>query len=407
MNNKMIIARSEILEKSIILAFFFASTIVWTPLIPAFLNINTGFVYLSIIFFLLLFVFINYGIKKNEIVLALLIEVYFILLAIITQSDVNFNRYVLFPFGLLIAWNCARDARFMDEFSKLLTGFVGLGVIFGWISFFYVLQGGNAFFEFPNVDGRINGWYLTSLSNAVINGVARISFIYDEPGAFSFVICIAVILRELLNKNRTLSMFIISGGVITFSFIHVIITTFYFLLVLNGRYKIILLLIVASFASYTLNDSRFEFFYDRFQKSDDVGSGFNNRTVQLSNFAKVVNDDPSVLFLGDYKCHDRELKMCVEHGDISSSIATPIYQGGMWMFVFQFFTHALLIFLMFKRKFLFAAFSLSLLLLQRPYFSQIGYQLLIYISVFYMTISSGFLRRRVSKFQHRYNYDKK
>lgn len=106
--------------------------------------------------------------------------------------------------------------------------------------------------------------------------------------------------------------------------------------------------------------------------------------MQLENFYKVIADDPEVFFLGDYNCHAREEKRCVEHGGITSSPVTPTYLGGIFLLIIQVLTHLALLSLMLKKRFFFPAVAMTLLLLQRPYFHVLGYQLMIFFIVLSM-----------------------
>ena len=206
---------------------------------------------------------------------------------------------------------------------------------------------------------------------------------------------VAVIIREMLAKSRMISLLILLGGLVTFSLVHVMVLAIYVFLVLSFKFKVISALALMIVVIATFGDPRFGFFYDRFD-SDGDNAGLSNRTVQLENFYKVIADDPEVFFLGDYKCHSREEKRCLEHGDISSSPVTPAYLGGFFLFMIQVLTNLALLSLMLNKRFFFPAVAMTLLLLQRPYFHLLGYQLLIYLPVFYMLYNTSFLKRRFS-----------
>lgn len=376
-----------------LLLFFLLAVVLWSPVFPGFFGLQTAYFYLPLILLLCCVLYFWKGMTSNELFIFLVLLLSVLVFSAITQSTTNFNRFIFIPFCFYICVRLARERKFIERFCVWLTVFCIVAIVLAWISFFYVLAGGEPQLEFPNPDGRSNRLYLTSLSNAVVGGVIRTAFIYDEPGAFSFVLVVAVIIREMLAKNRMLSLLILLGGLVTFSLIHVMVLAIYVFLVLSFKFKVISVLALMIVVIATFGDPRFGFFYDRFD-SDGDNAGLSNRTVQLENFYKVIADDPEVFFLGDYNCHVREEKRCYEHGDISSSPVTPTYLGGIFLFMIQALTHLALLSLMLKKRFFFPAVAMTLLLFQRPYFHLLGYQLLIFFPVFYMLYDASFLKGR-------------
>lgn len=383
------------LAKVSLVLFFFLAVVFWSPVFPGLFSIPTGYLYLPLMLLLCCALYLWKGMTSNELFIFLILMLSVLIFCAITQSVTNFNRFIFIPFCFYICIRLAREREFIASFSYWLTIFCIFAIVLAWISFFYVLAGGEPQLEFLNPDGRPNQLYLTSLSNAVVGGVIRVASIYDEPGAFSFVLVVAVIIREMLAKSRMISLLILLGGLVTFSLIHVMVLAIYVFLVLSFKFKIISALALMIVVIATFGDPRFGFFYDRFD-SDDDNAGLSNRTVQLENFYNVIADDPEVFFLGDYNCHVREEKRCYEHGDISSSPVTPTYLGGIFLLIIQVLTHLALLSLMLKKRFFFPAVAMTLLLLQRPYFHLLGYQLLIFFPVFYMLYDASFLKRRFS-----------
>src|SRR5690606_34329978 len=360
---------------------------------PGVFGLQTAYIYLPLMLLLCCTLYFWKGVVTSDLLVFLFLLSCVLIFFAVTQSATNLNRFIFIPFCFFICVKLATEKKFIERFSDWLTVFCIVAIVLAWISFFYVLAGGEPQLEFPNPDGRPNRLYLTSLSNAVVGGVIRTAFIYDEPGAFSFVLVVAVIIREMLAKSRMISLLILLGGLVTFSLVNVMVLAIYVFLVLSFKFKVISALALMIMVIATYGDSRFGFFYDRFD-SDGDNAGLSNRTVQLENFYKVIADDPEVFFLGDYKCHVREEKRCYEHGDISSSPVTPTYLGGIFLLIIQVLTHLAIFFAMLRKKFLFPAVAMTLLLLQRPYFYLLGYQLLIYFPVFYMLYNTSFLKRR-------------
>lgn len=382
----------SIIGKVCLLLFLLLALVLWSPVFPGVFGLPAAYMYLSIILLLAGLIVLEKGVRQLELMVVLFLVCSVLFFALITQSGTNFNRFIFLPIVLYVCFKLAKDRAFIERFSFWYTIFALLSIALAWASFIYVLAGGEPQLEFKNPDGRPNSLYLTSFSNAVVGGIIRPAFIYDEPGAFSFVLVTAVVVREMLSKGRLISVLILLGGLVTLSLTHVMVLALYVFLVLSLRLKVLSILFLVLTILLTIDDPRFGFFYDRF-KSDSDNSGLSNRTVQLKNFYDVIVDDPSVIFFGDYKCHDREEKRCMEHGDISSSPVTPLYLGGVFLFAVQLITHIALVVILFNRRFFFPAAAISLLLLQRPYFSSLGYQLIVYGPLFFMINDLRFNRQ--------------
>lgn len=104
-------------------------------------------------------------------------------------------------------------AYFADIASKVLVVML-VGCVIG---FLYVFFGGQALIEFPNEDGRMNGLYLTTLSNSKVLNILRPAGIFDEPGTLSFVLCMIAAIRHSLRMDKRTTWIMLSLGLITFS----------------------------------------------------------------------------------------------------------------------------------------------------------------------------------------------
>jgi len=227
------------------------------------------------------------------------------------------------------------------------------------------------------------------MSNFNWLGVIRPAFIYDEPGAFSFLICATVALREVLRMRRGPSLFMLLGAITTFSITHWLITVI-FLVVRFGllRVAVMMALVITPVLPTLSSLEELSFIAERFKVSDGEFAG-DNRSDQLRNFADVV--DGQILLFGDIQCHARPEKVCHEHGDITSSPATPLYKAGLLGLIPQLVVHlALLVLLVFVPQYRFAALALTILLLQRPYFEISGYGFMTYLTTLLMIRSRRF-----------------
>ncbi|PKQ74616.1 hypothetical protein CJF47_13525 [Aeromonas sobria] len=195
-----------------------------------------------------------------------------------------------------------------------------------------------------------------------------------------------MVLRELMHKRVLPSMLIMLGGLVTLSLAHILIFLLYIFskikFTIKGLIGLIFFIILSiSLSKNILNSNQFEFFSSRFALNEDGELAGDNRSNQIENFKNIFSWN--IFWGGDYQCHALPTKSCIDHGDISSSIVTPLYRGGVIQLALQILTHLFFIFLFIKnKKLFFSIFAMSLILLQRPFFSVIGYQFMIYLVFF-------------------------
>lgn len=360
----------------------FLIAISWSPFFPGAVGIPTIVLYLPALIFYTIYRFINTQCTNTVFLICILLEIAILIVTLMIESSLYFNRYILMPIGLLACYLTVSDKRILDKTCSCLAILSMVGLIFSWGSFFYAFFGGGSILDFPNPDGRVNHLYLSSFTNTVSDNIIRPSFIFDEPGAFSFFLCFVVLFRELLGKEKKVSFLILIGGLITFSLSHMIVLITYF--ICNLRFKNVILFIfpIALLIVQLSQLQEFDFFFNRFIINDGKMSG-DNRSEQVENFMDIVSQD--ILLFGDHKCHSLPEQKCISHGDISSSPVTPVYYGGILFLIVQIITHLFFIYKAFGNKnYAFVSIAMSILLLQRPFFSTIGYQLMIYIPLFYM-----------------------
>jgi hypothetical protein len=92
-----------------------------------------------------------------------------------------------------------------------------------WIGLAYQVLGGKALFFIDE-----HGFYLTTFAKA-IEVTIRPAGVYDEPGSFSFFICLLVVLREALGMRRSTSTLMIVGGLVTQSAAHMVFSAIWLL----------------------------------------------------------------------------------------------------------------------------------------------------------------------------------
>lgn len=376
---------------------FFMIAISWSPLLRNLLFLNASLTFLmAFLIFIAISLRFN-GINIRVFLLSAILLTMSAALLTLTQSITLWIRTV--PLGLLIfaAYQIVSIKGLPESICKLLTIWLTGGILLSIAGFVYAFLGGEPLLTITNPDGRDNSLYLSTMSNAQFGNVIRPAWIYDEPGAFSFLICATVAMRLLLNASDRISIFLLIGGLVTFSLTHILIT-FIFLIARLGIFRVSIVgILIAVLTPMMLTDiDEFRFVVDRFSIEDGRLAG-DNRSNQIENFLRIANW--RIALVGDVECHELPDRVCSEHGDISSSPVTPVYSGGLLFLVTQISVHFMLLIAFFKnRRFRLPAAILTILLLQRPYFAGYGYGLMTYISLFLMFNTN---RLRIAPFRRK------
>lgn len=361
----------------------FIAAFSWSPLLSAFVPLSPTLLFLSAA--LAYTALYGFECRINTLALfsGLLLLASAAAMLVASQSATLFARLIPLPLLILSAAHASDDRDMQSRLCTALTGIMLVGVIGAIIGFFYAYFGGMPLFSIVNPDGRGNQFYLTTMTNFWYAGTIRPCFIYDEPGAFSFALCSTVLIRELLGRSPKLSYTLMLGGLITLSISHLIATMLYLGFRAGvSKTLVVLAISLAILVPMLQENQQLAFFVDRFSIEDGQLAG-DNRTEQIQNFFRVVT--PSVVALGDAACHSRPERRCAEHGDITSSPVTPTYRGGIVLLIVQLALHLAIVVACFKgRTHAFAGILLTVLLLQRPYFSEIGYGFLVFFILFTM-----------------------
>jgi hypothetical protein len=354
----------------------------WSPLLPGLFKIPFSVTLMAVIVIYTVLTSQTIGLDLRVTLPCLLLLPVCILMAALGESSMLLFRIAPLPMLIFAAWQTRRISGLPERLCEWLTMFLGVGIVGAILGFVYALNGGEPSLTIFNIDGRENGLYLSTMSNTILDGIIRPSFIYDEPGAFSFILCATVALREVLGLKRLPSYLLLIGGLITFSLAHILITFIYLVfrigLLKAGAILATVLVLLAPLAQ----TEELEFFLARFAIEDGQLVG-DNRSNQFQNFLTVVH--PSMILFGDVECHQRPDHTCEEHGDISSSPVTPVYRAGIVALVVQIAAHAGLVAAFLRSKqFRFSALALTLLLLQRPFFEISGYGFITFLLIFLM-----------------------
>jgi hypothetical protein len=361
----------------------FMAAICWSPLIPGLLHLNSSLAFIAAFLLFSAITVARVGLDTAVACTSLALVLACLLLFLATGSPTLLARVAPLPMLLFASYQAVSLRPLVDRLCDALSAFMAIGIVMCIVGFAYAYAGGQPILSIENTDGRENALYLTTMSNFVFGSVIRPSFIYDEAGAFSFMICAVVVQREMLGRGARLSWFLMVGGLITLSLTHTLILLLFMArrLGIATTAAIVALLAVAGATAVQSNDD-LSFFADRFEVQDGKLAG-DNRSNQVQNFFAVVN--PEIVLFGDVECHKRPERTCDEHGDISSSPVTPTYRAGVLMLGVQLLVHAaLLVAFLRRREFRFPALALTLLLLQRPYFEGYGYGFMTYVALFQM-----------------------
>jgi len=319
---------------------------------------------------------------ESPIYLALLMLISTFVSAVLA-GNVQYLKYSLYVCLALLVIS-KTNHHMLERISDVLNKFVVLGLALSILSFILnAVWPIEPSFVLENPDGRENGLYYFTFTNFVLPSAIRPAFVFDEPGTFSFVVCVAAILRDILKKNKFVTGVILLLGLITFSLPQVVVLVLY--LILNLREKKVRWLLIAVFALWcavffllpAFTDV-LDFFVSRFDFDPDGGLSGDNRSGQMKYFFEILNDH--VLFFGMPECFDGE-DICSNMSDLGSNPFTPISSYGLivaWPFYLML---LMLVFAARLAEFRFAAIALVFLLLQRPFLFSFGYSLLIVMCV--------------------------
>lgn len=251
-------------------------------------------------------------------------------------------------------------------------------IVMAAIGILYRLLGGEPLLVLSNPDGRDNYLYLTTFSNAE-KLIIRPSAIYDEAGAFSFYICILVILRSRLGLSLAGSAVLLLGGMLTQSITHVLFTFLWFIWALQAapfrneafkRLVFALFFVIAAVAIYqsgVLNwaTKRAEVYYN------------NPRIIPrwrtTGNVLDALAENPDGVWFGfDVACIERQPD-CSGFGE---NPLTPLSYGGLFASWPYYLFLLLALIAPFVSRDGLLLFGAALLLLQRPYLLEFPYSAL-------------------------------
>lgn len=293
-------------------------------------------------------------------------------------------RYVLATIFLIFSLFLLQwvDSRAMEWFLTLATAFMLVLLIGAIIGFALALNGAQPLFDIANSDGRPNYFYYTTFSNMRWGNVIRSSGLYDEPGAFSYMICAVSALRHLRGRDARVTWLMLGMGFVTLSLAHLVYVLLHALAerssfrnVVGIVVTLLPLMVVAGYlGGFDILEKRL------LARATVTESGVivqSSRSRNMLNAAEHLRAHPASRLFGiDPSCrfeHDICRKKLPLMGGVPLS---PLVLHGIFV-SWPYYLTLVVLFIspIFGRKY-FVSFAFGALLLQRPYMVGIGYSFL-------------------------------
>jgi len=375
------------MKHSNVLIYF--AIIFFTSIGPIFNYLPIKLVFVLFALFIYIVVYRPISKTREHLILYFLIIVFLITTAITCIVNETVIP-VIFSLTFSITLFCALQIRYTEihKLVEILTTVFKYVIILAWVGYFYSLFS-EPLFSLINPNGVSNHFYLTTFS--ISNPPIRPSGFYDEPGAFSFFICLLVFLRTYLGFNLRTSMFLMIGGLITQSLAHAVFLLLWVVSILITNeikvkfsfFKRIITAIIFFTAVFIIWKSGIlDWAIDRtLSWSQDQES-----VVRVKNYNNVYYEIQgnynNLLFGFDKNVVNRSYSQ-----GYSENVLTPIAYGGLFAsWPFYLFLGFCLIypFLTFNN---FSLVAVGLLIMLRPYFLELPYSfclaiiIALYISV--------------------------
>lgn len=274
------------------------------------------------------------------------------------------------------------DSRAVEQFLTLATALMLVLLIGAIIGFVLALNGVQPLFEIANSDGRPNYFFYTTFSTVRWGNVIRPSAFYDEPGAFSFMICAVSALRHLRGRDARTTWLMLGMGFITISLAHLV---YVLLHVLAERLRfrnvagivatlLPMMLLAGYLGGFEILETRLLSRATITESGQVVG---DNRTGRMVNAAKHLSAHPKSIFFGaDPSCRFEQHICKKKFPPMGENPLSPLVLHGIFISWPYYLTLAILFIApVFGRKFI-VSFAFGALLLQRPYMIGVGYSLI-------------------------------
>lgn len=230
---------------------------------------------------------------------------------------------------------------------------------------------------------------MTTLSNSVFpipnaGAIIRPSFVFDEPGAYAFVIDAVLLVSFMINRRLRRQEWILAvGGFLTFSLAHMIVVMFILIAARRVRYAVFPIALMGAVDYWIYARVGISLIFGRLMISEGVIVG-DNRSELFKNALTIIFDYPegvgSLCDWNIYNCYNR-------FGVFGDNPAFPgAYYGMLPALAF----YVILLYLIFRSVFSFqgqammVGLAVIVLISQRPYLFSLGYNTwIIFLFVLY------------------------
>jgi len=268
----------------------------------------------------------------------------------------------------------------LSIFIDIATWLILIMLVGGLLALVMVLNGAQPITSFPNPDGRTNYVFFLTFTNTYKEFFIRPAGIYDEPGAFSLVICMVAVFRHLLNKSYLLTWLILIMGFITFSLMHLVFVLMFALSCWRwtiSKSKSLGLLVFALIFFIGVGGELRDNLLSRISINPEGRLSGDNRSGLMLNAANILLENPSAVLWGiDIDCTFNYENCKNRWGRIGENPLSPLVHQGLfvsWPYYLVLLALGYLGFVS-NNKLIFLA--VILIFLQRPYVLSFGYSLL-------------------------------
>lgn len=295
----------------------------------------------------------------------------------------------LFTISLLLLSLSNLDELYkVVHFATKLLFFILIGAI---IAYLLNTLGKEPLMQYTTSGGRILDVYLFSLGEDAMVGagqsykqIIRTSGIYDEPGAFSMVICLVAAMRHLLGMNNKKTWILLLLGFITFSLAHliyVIIHWFSDTSIKNKIGKLIKVMFLSFIITISLGiiDDIVKGIFNRFIIITDNGIVLKTSNNRTKHFKHAINSLDNItikdIFFGmDSTCLTGGACM---KGRLDFTPLSPMLIQGLLLSWHYYIILFILIILGLRKQHYLVLIGVALLFMQRASMHSIGYSMLI------------------------------
>jgi len=402
----------HITSKFLIFAVFSYAFLLWSPVIAHFLPLSVShFVFIQILILIAFLIVEKRSLKKEIALISLLSLLGSFISSIYWGGEIKIALFSSIFVSSLIMVSILKKKE-LHSIIDLSTSFIIILLIGAWIAFMYVLSGGHSIFEVIRVDGKPMYLFLTTFSNSwnpYLNSI-RSAGIYDEPGAFAFVICTVAALRHISGKDKKTTWVILFLGLVTLSLAYLIYVIFHFLAERkNNKYifqisvilLIILLLISAFSLIYNNNYLKLSF--------NVINYVLFSRLVEFSDYENIIESgDRIARFISSFKyINEKTILWGLDKegffdarefrekfpGTTLTVPSSPILRRGLFV-SWPYYLLVIFFLIMTIKDKNFVLFGFLLLLFQRPFVMSFGYSILCLLPFCYYIYYRGKYKRK-------------